>query len=125
MSRYSSILRSLPLWLQINRLHAQRIPVANARLGYLCKLALKYDEIELAAVVVSETASIDDTLRKKFWLKIIQQSKGIRPGSEFFKRSELLQIEDLSPFCQDFVINNDDCKEEYLRYFRETFKTGR
>jgi hypothetical protein len=83
---------------QISRLHAQRIPVADARLECLCKLALKYDGIELAAAaVVSETTSIGDTLRKKLCLeiaqKILQKNKSIKPALEFLKRSELFQIE--------------------------------
>jgi hypothetical protein len=97
---------------QISRLHAQRILATNARLEYLCKIALEYDEIELAAAVVSEIPSIDDTLRKNLWpksaKKIVSQNKSsIKPALAFLKRSELLRIEALLPFFQDFVVIED------------------
>jgi hypothetical protein len=77
-------------------------------------LALKYDQIELAAEV-SETSSIDDTLRKKLWLKIakkfVRQNKDIKPALGLLKRNELLRIQDLLPLFGDFVVV-DDCKED-------------
>ena len=114
MDRHSSNSRSFHYASKISRLHAQRIPVANARLEYLSKLALRYDEIELAAAVL-ETPSINDTLRKTLWLKIVrklvQQDKGVEPASKFLGRSEPLCIRDPSPFFRDLV-TIDDCKDE-------------
>lgn len=77
--------------------------------------AAKYNETELAAEV-SETPSIDDTLRKNLRLKIankiIQQNKDIKPAPAFLrKRNRLLRIEDLLPLFKDFVII-DDCKKD-------------
>lgn len=78
------------------------------------ELALKYDEVELAASVADQPG-IDDALRKKLWLKVakkvIGQNKGIKSAIEFLKRCELLRIEDLIPFFPDFVVI-DDFKEE-------------
>lgn len=78
------------------------------------ELALKYDEVELAASVADQPG-IDDALRKKLWLKVakkvIGQNKGIKAAIEFLKRCELLRIEDLIPFFPDFVVI-DDFKEE-------------
>lgn len=77
-------------------------------------LALKYDEVELAASV-ADRAGTDDTLRKKLWLKVakkvIGQNKGIKSAIEFLRRCELLRIEDLIPFFPDFIVI-DDFKEE-------------
>ncbi|KAF2163509.1 hypothetical protein M409DRAFT_26121 [Zasmidium cellare ATCC 36951] len=78
------------------------------------ELALKYDEVELAAEV-SDSPDIDDALRKKLWLKVaktvIGETKGIKAAIEFLKRCRLLRIEDLIPFFPDFVVI-DDFKEE-------------
>ena len=105
---------------RISRLHAQRNPVTNARLKYLFKLALQHDEIELAAAaaVVSATPGIDDTLRRKLWLRIaqglVQQNKSIKNARE----SSLPQTKQsvpnrrlLSPFYRYFAVV-DDCKED-------------
>ncbi|KAK3048666.1 tethering complex subunit [Extremus antarcticus] len=77
-------------------------------------LALKYDEVELAATV-ADSPDIDSALRKRLWLKVakkvIGREKGIKSAIEFLKRCELLRIEDLIPFFPDFVII-DDFKEE-------------
>ena len=77
-------------------------------------LALKYDEVELAAVVADRPGN-DNALRKKLWLKVakkvIGREKGIKSAIEFLKRCELLRIEDLIPFFPDFVVI-DDFKEE-------------
>nr|OQO16082.1 hypothetical protein B0A51_16507 [Rachicladosporium sp. CCFEE 5018] len=73
-------------------------------------LALKYNEIEIAASVADRPGN-DDLLRKKLWLKVakkvISQNKGIKPAMEFLKRCELLRIEDLIPFFPDFVVIDD------------------
>ncbi|KAK5167391.1 tethering complex subunit [Saxophila tyrrhenica] len=77
-------------------------------------LALKYDEVEVAATV-ADSRDIDTALRKRLWLKVakkvIGREKGIKSAIEFLKRCELLRIEDLIPFFPDFVII-DDFKEE-------------
>jgi len=77
-------------------------------------LALKHDEVELAADVADRPGN-DDALRKKLWLKVakkvVGQSKGIKAAIDFLKRCELLRIEDLIPFFPDFVVI-DDFKEE-------------
>lgn len=85
-------------------------------------LALKYDEVELAATVADSSAN-DDVLRKKLWLKVakkvISQTKGIKAAIEFLKRcGDLLRIEDLIPFFPDFVII-DDFKEEICAALEE------
>ena len=81
-------------------------------------LALKYNEVELAASVADRPE--DRALRKKLWLKVakvvIGQSKGIKAALEFLKRAtetdnQLLRIEDLIPFFPDFILI-DDFKEE-------------
>lgn len=80
-------------------------------------LALKHDEIELAAHVADRPSSSDPALRKKLWLavarKVIsQQGVGsIKTAIDFLKRCDLLRIEDLIPFFPDFVVI-DDFKEE-------------
>ena len=82
--------------------------------GSAVDLALKYDEVDLAANV-ADTPDIDPAIRKKLWLKVakkvIGREKGIKSAIEFLKRCELLRIEDLIPFFPDFVII-DDFKEE-------------
>lgn len=80
-------------------------------------LALKHDDIDLAAVVADRPPESDSALRKKLWLavakKVIsQQGTGsIKTAINFLKRCELLKIEDLIPFFPDFVVI-DDFKEE-------------
>jgi hypothetical protein len=77
-------------------------------------LALKHDEVDLAADV-ADRPGIDQVLRKKLWLKVakkvIGQNKSIKSAIDFLKRCELLRIEDLIPFFPDFVVI-DDFKEE-------------
>lgn len=84
-------------------------------------LALKYDEVELAATV-ADSPGIDTVLRKKLWLKVakkvIGQSKGIKAAIEFLRRCDLLKIEDLIPFFPDFVVI-DDFKEEICAALEE------
>jgi hypothetical protein len=77
-------------------------------------LALKYDDVELAARVADRPS--DKALRKKLWLKVakvvIGRSKGIKAALEFLQRANgLLRIEDLIPFFPDFILI-DDFKEE-------------
>ncbi|KAF2457272.1 Pep3/Vps18/deep orange family-domain-containing protein [Lineolata rhizophorae] len=85
-------------------------------------LALKHDEVELAAVVADRPADEDPALRKKLWLKVarkvIGQSQGIKAAISFLKRCELLRIEDLIPFFPDFVVI-DDFKEEICAALEE------
>jgi len=77
-------------------------------------MALKYDQVELAAQVADRSEN-DSALRKKLWLKVakkvIGQNKGIKSAMDFLKRCELLRIEDLIPFFPDFIVI-DDFKEE-------------
>ncbi|PGG99797.1 hypothetical protein AJ79_08419 [Helicocarpus griseus UAMH5409] len=79
------------------------------------ELALKHDDIELAAYV-ADLPEGNDKLRKKLWLlvaekKIRQPGTGIKDAIEFLRRCELLRIEDLIPFFPDFVVV-DDFKDE-------------
>lgn len=80
-------------------------------------LALKHDEIDLAALVADRPADSNPALRKKLWLavakKVISQhGKGsIKTALDFLKRCDLLRIEDLIPFFPDFVVI-DDFKDE-------------
>ena len=79
------------------------------------ELALKHEDIELAALVADRPDG-NDKLRKKLWLlvaekKIQQPGTGIKDAIEFLRRCELLRIEDLIPFFPDFVVI-DDFKDE-------------
>ncbi|EER27263.1 hypothetical protein D8B26_005815 [Coccidioides posadasii str. Silveira] len=79
------------------------------------QLALKHDDIELAALVADRPEG-NNKLRKKLWLlvaekKIHQPGTGIKDAIEFLRRCELLRIEDLIPFFPDFVVI-DDFKDE-------------
>lgn len=79
------------------------------------ELALKHEDIELAALVADRPED-NDKLRKKLWLlvaekKIQQPGTGIKDAIEFLRRCELLRIEDLIPFFPDFVVI-DDFKDE-------------
>lgn len=80
-------------------------------------LALKHDEIDLAALVADRPSDNNPLLRKKLWLevakKVIQQpgNGSIKTATDFLKRCDLLRIEDLIPFFPDFVVI-DDFKEE-------------
>ncbi|KAF2093954.1 hypothetical protein NA57DRAFT_47713 [Rhizodiscina lignyota] len=84
-------------------------------------MALKHDEVELAASVADRPEN-DQALRKKLWLKVakkvIGKTEGIRAAIEFLKRCELLRIEDLIPFFPDFVVI-DDFKEEICTALEE------
>ncbi|EON66616.1 hypothetical protein W97_05862 [Coniosporium apollinis CBS 100218] len=85
-------------------------------------LALKYDDVELAASVADRMESGDQARRKKLWLaiakKVIGQAEGIKGAIEFLKRCDLLRIEDLIPFFPDFVVI-DDFKEEICAALEE------
>ncbi|EEP79503.1 hypothetical protein UREG_04349 [Uncinocarpus reesii 1704] len=79
------------------------------------QLALKHEDIELAALVADRPEG-NNKLRKKLWLlvaekKIHQRGTGIKDAIEFLRRCELLRIEDLIPFFPDFVVI-DDFKDE-------------
>jgi hypothetical protein len=89
------------------------------------ELALRHDEIDLAAIIADRPMS-NPALRKKLWLavarKVISQSNGIKTAIEFRKRCDnLLKIEDLIPFFPDFVVIDDfkdeicDALEDYSR----------
>lgn len=84
-------------------------------------MALKYGEVDLAAIVADRPDN-DPALRKKLWLKVakkvIGQNKGIKSAMDFLKRCELLRIEDLIPFFPDFVVI-DDFKEEICAALEE------
>ncbi|PNS15368.1 Vacuolar protein sorting-associated protein 18 [Sphaceloma murrayae] len=77
-------------------------------------LALKYDEIDIAADVADRPEN-DQILRKKLWLKVAKKvmstSRGISSAMEFLKRCDFLRIEDLIPLFPDFIVI-DDFKEE-------------
>ncbi|KAH8702494.1 vacuolar protein sorting protein DigA [Talaromyces proteolyticus] len=82
------------------------------------ELALKYNDIELAAIVADRPEG-NDKLRKKLWLlvaerKIRQPGTGIKDAIEFLRRCELLRIEDMIPFFPDFVVI-DDFKDEICK----------
>ncbi|KAF4549379.1 Pep3-like protein [Elsinoe fawcettii] len=87
-------------------------------------LALKYDEVDIAADVADRPEN-DQVLRKKLWLKVakkvMSQSKGISSAMEFLKRCDFLRIEDLIPLFPDFIVIDDfkeeicDALEEYSR----------
>ncbi|EED12998.1 vacuolar protein sorting protein DigA [Talaromyces stipitatus ATCC 10500] len=86
------------------------------------ELALKYNDIEFAAIVADRPEG-DEKLRKKLWLlvaekKIRQQGTGIKDAIEFLRRCELLRIEDMIPFFPDFVVI-DDFKDEICKALEE------
>ncbi|KAL2002109.1 hypothetical protein VTN02DRAFT_636 [Thermoascus thermophilus] len=79
------------------------------------ELALKHNDIELAAIVADRPEG-NDKLRKKLWLLVAEKTirqpgRGIKDAIEFLRRCELLRIEDLIPFFPDFVVI-DDFKDE-------------
>ena len=86
------------------------------------ELALKHDDIELAALVADRPEG-NAKLRKRLWLlvaekKIRQPGTGIKDAIEFLRRCELLRIEDLIPFFPDFVVI-DDFKDEICTALEE------
>lgn len=107
---------ALRLCIQHNRIQSC-VHIYSAMGQYLqaVELALKHDDIELAAIVADRPEG-NDKLRKKLWLlvaekKIRQPGTGIKDAIEFLRRCELLRIEDLIPFFPDFVVI-DDFKDE-------------
>ncbi|EYE93416.1 vacuolar protein sorting protein DigA [Aspergillus ruber CBS 135680] len=79
------------------------------------ELALKHNDIDLAAIVADRPEG-NNKLRKRLWLlvaekKIRQPGTSIKDAIEFLRRCELLRIEDLIPFFPDFVVI-DDFKDE-------------
>lgn len=97
------------------------------------ELALKHDDIDLAALVADRPEG-NDKLRKRLWLLVAEKKirhhdkaitttnknstdasaetgTSIKSALDFLRRCELLRIEDLIPFFPDFVII-DDFKDE-------------
>ena len=87
-------------------------------------LALKHDEIELAASVADRPGDSNPALRKKLWLAVAKKVIGqhgtgsIKTSIDFLKRCNLLRIEDLIPFFPDFVVI-DDFKDEICAALEE------
>ena len=89
------------------------------------ELALKHDDVDLAAIVADRLEG-NDKLRKRLWLLIaekkIREASSIKDAITFLKRCELLKIEDLIPFFPDFVVIDDfkdeicEALEEYSRH---------
>ncbi|QSS59575.1 vacuolar sorting-associated protein [Histoplasma capsulatum] len=107
---------ALRLCIQHNRVQSC-VHIYTTMCQYLqaVELALKHNDIELAAYV-ADLPEGNDKLRKKLWLlvaekKIRQPGTGIKDAIEFLRRCELLRIEDLIPFFPDFVVV-DDFKDE-------------
>lgn len=107
---------ALRLCIQHNRVQSC-VHIYSAMGQYLeaVELAIKHDDVELAALVADRPDG-NDKLRKKLWLlvaekKIRQPGTGIKDAIEFLRRCELLRIEDLIPFFPDFVVI-DDFKDE-------------
>ncbi|KAL1954679.1 hypothetical protein VTO42DRAFT_831 [Malbranchea cinnamomea] len=118
---------ALRLCIQHNRVQSC-VHIYSAMGQYLqaVELALKHNDIELAALVADRPEG-NDKLRKKLWLlvaekKIRQPGTGIKDAIEFLRRCELLRIEDLIPFFPDFVVIDDfkdeicTALEDYSRY---------
>lgn len=97
------------------------------------ELALKHDDIDLAALVADRPEG-NDKLRKRLWLLVAEKKirhnnvtttttsdknndepeeakTSIKSALDFLRRCDLLRIEDLIPFFPDFVII-DDFKDE-------------
>lgn len=84
-------------------------------------MALRYDEVDLAAEVADRPEN-DQVLRKKLWLKVAKKvmakSQGISAAMDFLRRCEFLRIEDLIPLFPDFIVI-DDFKEEICEALEE------
>ncbi|KAK3737231.1 hypothetical protein QZH41_010859 [Actinostola sp. cb2023] len=69
-------------------------------------LALKVD-VELAKLQAEKPQEDDEVLRKKLWLRIarhvVEEDRDVKKAMEFLNQCELLKIEDILPFFQDFV----------------------
>ncbi|KAI5290936.1 hypothetical protein KEM54_006948 [Ascosphaera aggregata] len=107
---------ALRLCIQHNRVQScVHIYSAMGQYTQAVELALKNDDIELAALIADRPEG-NDKLRKKLWLlvaekKIRHSGTEIKKAIQFLRRCELLRIEDLIPFFPDFVVV-DDFKEE-------------
>ncbi|KAI5303454.1 hypothetical protein KEM56_007530 [Ascosphaera pollenicola] len=107
---------ALRLCIQHNRVQScVHIYSAMGQYTQAVELALKNDDIELAALIADRPEG-NDKLRKKLWLlvaekKIRHSGTGIKEAIQFLRRCELLRIEDLIPFFPDFVVV-DDFKDE-------------
>lgn len=69
-------------------------------------LSLKVD-VDLAKIQAQKPSEDDEVLRKKLWLRIarhvVEEEGDVKRAMEFLNQSELLKIEDILPFFQDFV----------------------
>ncbi|PFX17103.1 Vacuolar protein sorting-associated protein 18-like [Stylophora pistillata] len=69
-------------------------------------LSLKVD-VDLAKIQAQKPSEDDEVLRKKLWLRIarhvVEEEGDVKKAMEFLNQSELLKIEDILPFFQDFV----------------------
>ena len=97
---------ALRLCIQHNRVQSC-VHIYSSMSQYLqaVELALKHDDIELAAIVADRPAG-DDKLRKKLWLLIaekkIKESSSTREALDFLKRTDLLKIEEPDPLFPRF-----------------------
>ncbi|KAG5440696.1 hypothetical protein PCK2_000284 [Pneumocystis canis] len=86
------------------------------------KLALEYDNIDLACISADKTD--DQILRKKLWIeiakKVINQSNegDIKSSLEFLMKNKLLHIEDIISLYPDFI-KIDNFKEEICSVLKE------
>ncbi|GAM86782.1 hypothetical protein ANO11243_048020 [Dothideomycetidae sp. 11243] len=100
---------------------AVHIYCAMSQFSAAVDMALRYDEVDLAAEVADRPEN-DQVLRKKLWLKVAKkvmaQSQGISAAMEFLKRCDFLRIEDLIPLFPDFIVI-DDFKEEICEALEE------
>lgn len=69
-------------------------------------LSLKVD-VDLAKIQAQKPPEDDEVLRKKLWLRIarhvVEEERDVKKAMEFLNQCELLKIEDILPFFQDFV----------------------
>ncbi|KAI5295529.1 hypothetical protein KEM52_001077 [Ascosphaera acerosa] len=114
---------ALRLCIQHNRVQScVHIYSAMGQYAQAVELALKNDDMDLAALVADRPEG-DDKLRKKLWLlvaekKIRHSGADIKGALQFLRRCELLHIEDLIPLFPDFVVV-DDFKEEICSALEE------
>ncbi|RMD42818.1 hypothetical protein DV735_g2301, partial [Chaetothyriales sp. CBS 134920] len=112
---------ALRLCIQHNRVQScVHIYSAMGQYQRAVELALKHDDINLAAIV-ADRLDDSDKMRRKLWLLIaekkVKESSSIKEAIEFLKRGQL-KIEDLIPFFPDFVVI-DDFKEEICTALEE------
>ncbi|KAF2158100.1 hypothetical protein K461DRAFT_326169 [Myriangium duriaei CBS 260.36] len=100
---------------------AVHIYCAMSQFSAAVDLALRYDEVDLAAEVADRPEN-DQVLRKKLWLKVAKKvmakSQGISAAMDFLRRCDFLRIEDLIPLFPDFIVI-DDFKEEICEALEE------